>query len=490
MEDLSKRCFLCMRKKDEANRCPHCGSAELSQESGLLPLGTILGGRYYVGKAKKQNNEGATYIAYDLRDNRRCSVREFFPAPIARREADALAVTPLAGQQEVFAACRGDFEALWAKLMRLRGLTALIDVTDQFAENGTSYAAFAETEESTLRDHLLGNGLGYISWEQARILFMPVLSTLATLHTSGVLHRGLNPDSFLVTESGKLKLTDFSIADVRVCYGELDAEIAEGYAPIEVYAQKYSVGTWTDIYAFTAVLYRALIGTKPIPAPTRLQNDQMMIPAKFAEELPPYVINAIINGMQIEPETRTRNVEQLRSNLSASPRAVSASAGAYRETERAAARSAGARPEDPYAAGARRSSLYEAAAQRPRNPLVDPPADPYGRAAQQPRQSARPAAEPEPEPRRTADAERLMEEQRQKEKTRRTLLILLGVLLAVAVVGLGFLISGAGERNKTPAAETTTLKETVSTPDFVGAMYDTVVADSYYSQYFPFIKVE
>lgn len=44
----------------------------------------------------------------------------------------------------------------------------------------------------------------------------------------------------------------------------------------------------------------------------------MMIPGKFAEVIPAYVINGIINAMQILPEDRTRTVEQLRGELSAS----------------------------------------------------------------------------------------------------------------------------------------------------------------------------
>ena len=78
-------------------------------------------------------------------------------------------------------------------------------------------------------------------------------------------------------------------------------------------------GPWTDIYSFAAVLYRALIGSTPIDAPSRVENDTLMIPAKFAEQLPAYVINSLINALQISPEDRTRTVEELRAELSASP---------------------------------------------------------------------------------------------------------------------------------------------------------------------------
>ena len=50
-----------------------------------------------------------------------------------------------------------------------------------------------------------------------------------------------------------------------------------------------------------------------------------MVPGKFAETLPAYVINGLINALQILPEDRTRTVEQLRAELSASPTAAAVS---------------------------------------------------------------------------------------------------------------------------------------------------------------------
>ena len=330
MEELKNYCFECMKDKGTHEVCPYCGAAgEIRQPYPFLPLGSLVGGRYYVGKATQKNSEGFTYIAYDTKEKRPCSLREFFPETLCRRDPETLDVVSLPGSLAAYTDCRTSFNDLWRKLSRLKGLTSLITVYDIFTAGNTSYAVYEETQTQTLRDRLLATPEGYMDWEQARIFFMPVLSTLGTLHTSGVIHKGLNPEAFIFTSDGKLKLTDFSIAQARLSFGDLLPDIHDGYAPLEVYSEEGSVGPWTDIYSFSAVLYRTLVGVTPIPAPVRAQNDQMMIPAKFAEVLPPYVINALINGMQIEPQDRTRNVEQLRSNLSASPRAVSATAGVY-----------------------------------------------------------------------------------------------------------------------------------------------------------------
>jgi hypothetical protein len=48
-------------------------------------------------------------------------------------------------------------------------------------------------------------------------------------------------------------------------------------------------------------------------------NDQLIIPARYAEIIPVYVINALMNGLQVNPEDRTKDVEALREELSATP---------------------------------------------------------------------------------------------------------------------------------------------------------------------------
>ena len=201
----------------------------------------------------------------------------------------------------------------------MRGLSALILVFDIVEDHGTAYAISEYMEGVSLREYLLRIPSGYLSWEQARILFMPVLSTLGTLHSAGIIHRGISPTTLIVGKNGKMRITGFSIWQARTARGDLTAQLFPGYAAIEQYGFEGQQGPWTDIYAFSAVLYRTLIGSTPLEATSRVTNDRLMVPGKFAEQLPAYVINALMNGLQILPEDRTRTVDQLRAELSAAP---------------------------------------------------------------------------------------------------------------------------------------------------------------------------
>ncbi len=316
-------CMSCMREIGEAEQCPYCGyHIDTPQISPYLPVRTVVGNRYLVGKLLEYNGDGATYIAWDINGQKPVKIREFLPDTLCSRKPGEKQVAVMSGCEITFNDCMSDFLELWRKLTRMSGLSALENVYEVFEENSTAYAICEYVESISLRDYLLRNKAGYVSWDRARSLFMPVLSTLGMLHTSGIIHRGVSPVTLQIGRDGKMRLSGFSIWQARTARGDLTAQLFPGYAAVEQYGFEGKQGPWTDIYSFAATLYRALIGSDPVEATERLTNDRLMVPGKFAEQLPAYVINGLINALQILPEDRTRSVEQLRAELSASPAAT------------------------------------------------------------------------------------------------------------------------------------------------------------------------
>ena len=363
VNDIQQRCPNCMRPLEGALQCPVCASpAVFEQGAPFLPLRTqLMLGRIGVGRAVEQNGDGITYLAFDAQSGAPVCLREFFPAAIAMRAPGQLSQLVMQGCESVWQDCAQNFLELWRKLQRLRGLTALISVTEVFEENGTVYAVYEHIESMSYRDFLLRGKQGYISWDRARVLLMPVLSTLGHLHQQGILHRGISPGSLLFCADGRVRIAGFSIWQARTAHGDLTAELAEGYAALEQYGVENQQGPWTDIYAFAAVLFRSLIGSDPDGAVARRHNDRLMIPAHFAERIPPYVVNALINAMQVFPEDRTRTIEHLRAELSASPTAVVQSA-AFRQPPPGPAPGSGPGAAGPDVPEAKRHSAGAAAA--------------------------------------------------------------------------------------------------------------------------------
>mgnify|MGYP002513405038 CR=1 FL=1 len=328
--EKEKLCLRCMRKIGSNTVCPYCrNESSKPQRDPYLPLKTIVGGRYLIGKVISENGEGFTYNAFDLEMKKPVTLRELYPKGLLSRGEGGYCLVNV-GKASEFIDIKGSFIKLWDDLSGLGGFTALTPTLNVLEDLGTVYAVTEFLGEGcTLRDYLLGKEQGYISWDEARVLFMPVLSAIGALHNAGIVHGGISPTNLIIDTNGKLRITGYSVTEMRTEKSGMESELFDGYAAVEQYGFSNGLGTYSDIYAFAAVLYRALIGSTPISAASRLTNDKLMIPGKFAEQLPAYVINALVNALQILPEDRTGTAEDLRDELSASPVAAGTSAEAY-----------------------------------------------------------------------------------------------------------------------------------------------------------------
>ncbi len=324
--NIDNLCMSCMNELYGEKQCPKCGYyVDSPQISPYLPLRTPIGDKYVLGKVLSSNSEGATYMAYDTGRNTPVCVREFLPEKFVERGFGTTEIVVKEQWKDYYYNYFKKFLDLWRKLARVRGLSALVPVVDIFEENNTAYVVTEYIESISLREFLLRSQTGYLNWEKAKVLFMPVLSTLSTLHKMGITHNGINPDNLLIGRDGKIRLSGFSIDETRIEGAELSPELFEGYTPIEQYSYNYQNGCWSDVYSFCAVIYRALVGSVPQDAVSRSMNDQLIIPARYAEIIPVYVINALMNGLQIDPADRTQDIETLREELSATPGNVVAS---------------------------------------------------------------------------------------------------------------------------------------------------------------------
>lgn len=468
-------CMNCMREIGDAKQCPHCRFITSSpQLPPFLPHRTIVGRRYLLGNVVTANGDGATYISFDLERRAVVTVREFLPDTLITRTSESSVINVKPGKENLYASCLTEFLDMWRKLARMRGLSALVLVIDIVEENNTAYAVCEHVSGTiSLRDYLLSGTTGYMSWEEARMMFMPVLSTLSTLHSAGIIHRGISPNTLFVTPDRKIRIGGFSIPECRNVNSGIAAEIFAGYAPVEQFGVQAPSGPWTDIYAFAAVLYRALIGSTPIDSTVRMNSDRMMIPAKFAEQIPAYVINALINALQIMPEDRTKTVDQFRAELSASP--TDAMAADYeRQVVRQASPSNAPRRPVAQNSGSRTPAQQGAPA---RKPAAKPGTTTGGTPAKRPAKKSAAA---------------------QAAENKHIALISGGIAAAVAIIifiilcftvlkdDIGF-GSGADTPTTTSAAQAA---EPVEVPNFVGRTYDSISSQKTYRDNFEFEVTE
>ena len=320
-------CMGCMKEIGNVQQCPFCGfHNDTVAPAPYLPLRTVIGGRYTVGKVISASGDGVTYIAWDNESRETVTVREFLPVENITRLQGQTEVIVNEDSRLVFYDSVREFLALNRKLAMSRNLSALVPVIDIIEENNTAYAVSEYLETITLRDFLLKSRTGYLGWDKVKTLMMPVLTTVASLHSMDIYHRGISPNTLVLGRDGKLRLTGFMISSARCLKTRVKPEMFPGYAAIEQYHDVDDTGAWTDVYGIAAVIYRALIGSTPAEASERITNDKLMIPPRFAEALPAYLVSALDHALTIEPGDRTATVDELREELSGSPSTMASNA--------------------------------------------------------------------------------------------------------------------------------------------------------------------
>ncbi|MCQ2462897.1 MAG: PASTA domain-containing protein [Clostridia bacterium] len=305
------RCMCCMHTiPDAMDICPYCGQYPFpNQPLPYLPAGTVIGGRYIIGKALKVYAEGVTYIGFDTLHNAPVKIREFLPLNIVKRGGIDMSIRVKVDAQQIYYSYLQSFVQMWRKLMRMHKSSSFAHVVDIITnENLTAYVVTEHIEAVTLDEYLFNHNLR-LPWDNVKELFTPAIATLEELHSHSIVHGAISPSTLLVSNDGRLIFGGFAIPEY--C-NEINGYIFNGYSPIECYSTGYPVGTWTDIYAFTASLYHTITGLIPPKSTDRAAKDQLMIQREIVNSLPAGVIKVLFSGMRILPPDRIKTASELR----------------------------------------------------------------------------------------------------------------------------------------------------------------------------------
>ena len=314
MINTENLCMGCMNDIGGQEVCPVCGyNNTLQNHTQALPIRYMLANRYTVGKTISVNGEGITYIGWDNATDLVVEIKEYFPLGNAVRNPDAT-VSIVSDKKYVFNEGLLEFLEINRTIMNKK-LPALQDIEAVFEANGTAYTIYHTIQGITLEDFLERNG-GTLKWEQARALLLPLIDTVKAMNDEGIIHKGISTDTIVVGRDGKLHITDYAINRLRVADNDVESQLNDGYAAIEQYGIIDSkVSSATDVYGFSAMLFRVLIGTVIPKATLRLEDARLSIPSKFAEELPRHVFTALANGLKVKPDERTHDIESFKNEL-------------------------------------------------------------------------------------------------------------------------------------------------------------------------------
>ena len=238
-----------------------------SENKQALPMGYRLQ-NYRVMNVLGVGGFGVTYLCEHTTLGHQVAIKEYLPNEFAVR--DGVTVFPKSQ------ADRDDFE--WgltrfldeAKTLARFEHRNLVRVRDYFEANHTAYIVM-DYEDGESLDRLLDRH-GTLSEAQLRRVLLPIIDGLRQVHAAGFLHRDIKPSNIYVRRADETPvLLDFGAA--RQALGRksksMTAVASVGYSPPEQYESDGDQGQWTDIYALSALCYRAITGQAPIEAPRR-----------------------------------------------------------------------------------------------------------------------------------------------------------------------------------------------------------------------------
>jgi len=312
-----------MQIKTQSPLCEHCGYNEnIDNLPHQLPVGTILHGQYQVGKALGQGGFGITYIGWDTALDNPVAIKEYYPASVVNRSCLHGKDVIMTGThvRNFFYHNRDRFLQEARVLARLRDIDGIVRVLNLFEENNTAYIVMEYVQGIDLRKYMRLQG-GRLSAEQTFAILRPVMDALQKVHEAELVHRDISPDNIMVQKDGSVKLLDFGAAR-EVTEADAEREIARsteailkfGFAPIEQYQKRGSLGPWTDVYALCATIYYCLTGKVPPEAPERMADDVPMDWASIPGLTAPQ-IEALEQGMALRAKDRTASVGELRNVL-------------------------------------------------------------------------------------------------------------------------------------------------------------------------------
>ncbi len=312
-------CMGCLNEITTAeSKCKHCGfDNSKKQIAPFLPYGSTLANKYVVAKNLDYNGESTRYLGYDNSSGKVVTIREFLPIGLFDRKQGETKVTVPTESKKSYNEAFTAFEKYYETLTTLTDMSALVQIFDVFEANNTCYVVEDNEELIPFTEYLDRNG-GQLEWDEARPLFMPIISLLEALHKNEIGHYAVSPSNLFVTPEGKLKLAAFSTENERKRGTMLKSQLFSGCAAPEQYEQNKTLDCSTDIYGFTATLFKALTGNLPATAQDRVKDPRLLISTNTVKRLPPHVVSALANGLQVNREDRISDFDELRSQLSVS----------------------------------------------------------------------------------------------------------------------------------------------------------------------------
>ncbi|MER6952820.1 serine/threonine-protein kinase [Streptomyces sp. NPDC000618] len=261
--------------------------------------GLLLAGRYRLVDAIGSGGMGRVWRAHD----------ELLHRAVAIKELTAALYVAEGDQAILLARTRAEARAA-ARINH----SAVVTVHDVLEHDGRPWIVMELVEGRSLADAVKEDGR--VEPAEAARIGLWVLRALRAAHSAGVLHRDVKPGNVLLSDDGRVLLTDFGIAQIEgdstiTRTGEVVGSV-DYLAPERVRGQ--DPGPSSDLWALGATLYTAVEGRSPFRRTSPLTTLQAVVEEEAADPQYAGPLGPVITALlRKDPATRpgTAEAEQL-----------------------------------------------------------------------------------------------------------------------------------------------------------------------------------
>ncbi len=273
--------------------CEHIGVA---MTNSPIPQNTELSGRYRIQRLLAHGGMASVYEALDLQLHRSVAIK--------------VLASNLSGD-ETF---RQKF-LTEARVAAALNHPNLVNIYDQGQHGEFTYLVLELVTGTTLR-HVLDD-FHTIDADRAVELMEAVLEGLGAAHRAGIIHRDIKPENILLSNEGRIKLSDFGLArtvdnrteakDVLGTVGYMAPELVTGGAATQA----------TDVYACGIMLYEMLTGKRPYSGEQSMQvayqhaNSRVPSPSLVNADIPVSLDRIVLAATEPIPANRPVDAQAL-----------------------------------------------------------------------------------------------------------------------------------------------------------------------------------
>ncbi|MEU5659894.1 serine/threonine-protein kinase [Streptomyces sp. NPDC047737] len=222
--------------------------AEQAQEPQRDKDGRLLAGRYRLGEVLGRGGMGTVWRAVDETLGRTVAVKELrFPSSIDEDEKRRLITRTLREAKAI---------------ARIRN-TSAVTVYDVVDEDDRPWIVMELIEGKSLAEVIREDGT--LTPRRAAEVGLAILDVLRSAHREGILHRDVKPSNVLISEDGRVVLTDFGIAQVEGDPSVTSTGMLVG-APSYISPERargHKPGPPADLWSLGGLLYASVEGRPP-----------------------------------------------------------------------------------------------------------------------------------------------------------------------------------------------------------------------------------